>query len=134
LAALGCVDLIVLMADLTPHRLLVTICPHILAKGATTGEIAAAELIAAIGGRTVRVDCLVPGVSTTASLIKQLFLPDRWLNWTSRSATICAGLFDAMLIGGSYDLLRRLDRSLGAGSADKPGGTFWPCNRRTDLG
>jgi rfaE bifunctional protein nucleotidyltransferase chain/domain len=71
LAALGCVDLIVLMADLTPHRLLVTIRPHILAKGGTTGGIVGADLIAALGGRAVRIDCLVPGVSTTALLISR---------------------------------------------------------------
>jgi rfaE bifunctional protein nucleotidyltransferase chain/domain len=65
LSALAYVDLIVLQADLTPHRLLAEIRPSILAKGGTTGAMVGAELIAALGGQAVWIDCLVPGVSTT---------------------------------------------------------------------
>lgn len=65
LAAVRSVGLVVLQSDITPHRLLFAIQPNALAKGATTSEIVGAEMIRSTGGRAVRLNYLVPGISTT---------------------------------------------------------------------
>lgn len=57
LAALGCVDFVVLFDEDTPHRLITTIMPDVLVKGADWAEdaiVGAAEVKLA-GGRVVRV-------------------------------------------------------------------------------
>jgi len=67
LAALGCVDHVVIYDDPTPHRLLERIRPDILVKGGTTPVIIGREIVDSYGGRTVRLG-EVPGISTTALL------------------------------------------------------------------
>lgn len=66
LAALACVDRVVLFTEDTPLDLIVALKPQILAKGADWAEeeiIGGAE-VRAWGGRVARVE-LVPGESTT---------------------------------------------------------------------
>jgi D-beta-D-heptose 7-phosphate kinase/D-beta-D-heptose 1-phosphate adenosyltransferase len=64
-AALGCVDHVVIFDDQTPHRLLEALRPDVLAKGGTTREIVGREVVEAYGGRICRVG-EAEGVSTTA--------------------------------------------------------------------
>lgn len=64
LAALACVDHVLIFDDDTPHRLLQAIQPDVLVKGGTTGQIVGREIVEAYGGAVVRLDAL-PGVSTT---------------------------------------------------------------------
>ncbi|HHL34963.1 MAG TPA: D-glycero-beta-D-manno-heptose 1-phosphate adenylyltransferase [Desulfobulbaceae bacterium] len=57
LAALGCVDFVVLFDEDTPHRLITTLMPDVLVKGADwpEDEIVGAAEVKAAGGRVVRV-------------------------------------------------------------------------------
>lgn len=72
LAALSVVDYIVPLERKTPDRLIETICPHVLVKGAQykLGEIVGADFVRAHGGKIVRMR-MVPGLSTTA-IIKRI--------------------------------------------------------------
>ena len=67
LAALGCVDHVVIFDGDTPHELLRTIRPHVLVKGGTytVAEVVGREVVEAYGGQ-IRIAGRVPGVSTTA--------------------------------------------------------------------
>jgi len=58
LAALGCVDFVVLFADPTPIRLITALTPDILVKGADyrEEEIVGAAEVRAAGGQVVRID------------------------------------------------------------------------------
>lgn len=67
LAALGCVDHVLIFDDDTPHRLLEAIRPDVLVKGGTTGEIVARDVVEAYGGRVCRLRT-TEGVSTTRLL------------------------------------------------------------------
>jgi len=66
LASLVCVDYVVLFDEPDPLRLIQTLKPDILAKGADWGEanIVGGEFVKSIGGKIVRVK-LVPEASTT---------------------------------------------------------------------
>jgi D-beta-D-heptose 7-phosphate kinase/D-beta-D-heptose 1-phosphate adenosyltransferase len=66
LAALACVDAVVVFDDSTPHRLLETLRPDVLVKGGTyaPSEVVGREVVEAYGGR-VCVTGLVEGISTT---------------------------------------------------------------------
>jgi D-beta-D-heptose 7-phosphate kinase/D-beta-D-heptose 1-phosphate adenosyltransferase len=66
LAALACVDHVVVFSDDTPHALLHAIRPDVLVKGGTYSpqEIVGHELVEAYGG-TVCVTGAVDGISTT---------------------------------------------------------------------
>lgn len=67
LAALGCVDAVVLFGEDTPLGLITTLCPDVLVKGADWEEgkiVGAAEVLAA-GGRVERI-VFVNATSTTA--------------------------------------------------------------------
>jgi D-beta-D-heptose 7-phosphate kinase/D-beta-D-heptose 1-phosphate adenosyltransferase len=66
LAALACVDHVVVFSEDTPHELLRAIRPHLLVKGGSYAvhEVVGREVVESYGGR-VRVMGLVPGVSTT---------------------------------------------------------------------
>ncbi|HEV3345312.1 MAG TPA: D-glycero-beta-D-manno-heptose 1-phosphate adenylyltransferase [Pirellulales bacterium] len=71
LAALGCVDYVLVFDDPTPHRLLEAVRPDVLAKGGTYthDEVVGHEIVEAYGGRvclTSRID----GVSTTRILAR----------------------------------------------------------------
>jgi rfaE bifunctional protein nucleotidyltransferase chain/domain len=69
LAALGCVDAIVLFGDDTPLNLITTLCPDVLVKGADWQEddiVGAAEVKAA-GGRVERI-AFASQTSTTAMI------------------------------------------------------------------
>ncbi|QQG66953.1 D-glycero-beta-D-manno-heptose 1-phosphate adenylyltransferase [Desulfobulbus oligotrophicus] len=57
LAALGCVDYVILFADPTPLRLITTLLPDVLVKGADwpEAEIVGASEVKAAGGRVVRI-------------------------------------------------------------------------------
>jgi D-beta-D-heptose 7-phosphate kinase/D-beta-D-heptose 1-phosphate adenosyltransferase len=64
LAALACVDHVLIFDDETPRRLLEAIKPDVLVKGGTTSHIVGREIIEASGGR-VNHTCSVPNLSTT---------------------------------------------------------------------
>jgi D-glycero-beta-D-manno-heptose 1-phosphate adenylyltransferase len=67
LAALTCVDGVVIFDESTPHALIATLQPDILVKGADWAEeaIVGRDIVEARGGRVVRVP-VEPGYSTTA--------------------------------------------------------------------
>jgi D-glycero-beta-D-manno-heptose 1-phosphate adenylyltransferase len=67
LAALACVDRVVLFDEPTPHALIAAVQPDVLVKGADWGEheIVGRDIVEARGGRVVRV-AVEPGYSTTA--------------------------------------------------------------------
>ncbi len=69
LAALGCVDCVVLFDDDTPLSLIQLLRPDVLVKGADYAReaIVGADEVESWGGRVVRV-ALVPGCSTTELL------------------------------------------------------------------
>jgi rfaE bifunctional protein nucleotidyltransferase chain/domain len=71
LAALACVDYLVLFDEPTPLGLIVTLRPHVLVKGADwkISQIAGASEVKAWGGEVKRIP-LVPGRSTTRLLKK----------------------------------------------------------------
>jgi D-beta-D-heptose 7-phosphate kinase/D-beta-D-heptose 1-phosphate adenosyltransferase len=66
LAALGCVDYVVVYDDDTPHRLLRAIRPDVLVKGGTYAldEVVGHEVVEGYGGR-VAVTGTIDGISTT---------------------------------------------------------------------
>lgn len=66
LAALGCVDHVLIFDDDTPHRLLDAIRPDVLVKGGTytVDQVVGHEIVEAYGGH-VCVTGMQPGVSTT---------------------------------------------------------------------
>lgn len=66
LAALACVDYVVLFSEPTPLNLILALKPHILAKGADwkKSQIAGAKEVESWGGTVKRIK-LVPGRSTT---------------------------------------------------------------------
>jgi D-beta-D-heptose 7-phosphate kinase/D-beta-D-heptose 1-phosphate adenosyltransferase len=66
LAALACVDAVVVFDDSTPHRLLEVLRPDVLVKGGTYAphEVVGREVVEAYGGE-VRVTSVVDGISTT---------------------------------------------------------------------
>jgi D-glycero-beta-D-manno-heptose 1-phosphate adenylyltransferase len=72
LAALGCVDAVVLFGEDTPFNLITTLCPDVLVKGADweENEIVGAKEVKAGGGRVERV-AFVSETSTTG-LINQI--------------------------------------------------------------
>jgi D-beta-D-heptose 7-phosphate kinase/D-beta-D-heptose 1-phosphate adenosyltransferase len=67
LAALGCVDFVVLFAEPDPHNLIAALQPDVLVKGGdwTPDRIVGREIVEARGG-VVKAIPLVPGMSTTA--------------------------------------------------------------------
>jgi rfaE bifunctional protein nucleotidyltransferase chain/domain len=69
LAALACVDAVVIFDEDTPHSLIAAVQPDILVKGADWAEdaIVGRDIVEARGGRVVRVK-IEPGYSTTAIL------------------------------------------------------------------
>ena len=71
MAALACVDAVVLFDDATPLALVQRLRPDVLVKGADYAreQIVGAREIESWGGRVVRVP-LVPGHSTTALLAR----------------------------------------------------------------
>ena len=71
-AALDCVDHVLIFDDPTPHQLLETIRPDVLVKGGTTELkcVAQSEVVESYGGRICRV-CESPGVSTT-TIVRQI--------------------------------------------------------------
>jgi rfaE bifunctional protein nucleotidyltransferase chain/domain len=71
LAALGCVDAVVLFDEDTPAELIAALEPDVLVKGAdyAAGEIVGAGVVTARGGRVVRVP-LEPGFSTTGLIAR----------------------------------------------------------------
>ena len=70
LAALACIDHVLIFDDDTPHRLLEALRPDVLVKGGTTGHIVGREIVEEYGGRIVQTST-VPGLSTT-SLVSRL--------------------------------------------------------------
>ncbi|REK11409.1 MAG: D-glycero-beta-D-manno-heptose 1-phosphate adenylyltransferase [Planctomycetota bacterium] len=66
LAALGCVDYVVVFDEDTPHRLIEAVRPDVLVKGGTyrPEEVVGHEIVEAYGGQ-VRVTGVVDGISTT---------------------------------------------------------------------
>jgi rfaE bifunctional protein nucleotidyltransferase chain/domain len=71
LAALACVDAVVIFDEDTPYSLIAALQPDILVKGADWAEdaIVGRDIVEARGGRVVRVT-IAPGYSTTAILEK----------------------------------------------------------------
>ena len=66
LAALACVDAVVVFDEDTPHEIIQAIQPDILVKGADWGEnaIVGRDVVEARGGRVIRIE-LAEGYSTT---------------------------------------------------------------------
>ncbi len=66
LAALACVDGVIIFEDSTPHRLLETLRPDVLVKGGTyaPSEVVGREVVEAYGGE-IRLTRVVDGISTT---------------------------------------------------------------------
>ncbi len=71
LSALECVDYLVAFGEETPERLVVSLLPDILVKGADykASEIVGAKAVLAAGGRVARI-ALVGGLSTSALVEK----------------------------------------------------------------
>ena len=71
LASLGCVDLVVIFDEDTPHGIITKVQPDVLVKGADWGEhdIVGRDVVEARGGRVVRVE-LAPGFSTTSLITR----------------------------------------------------------------
>ena len=71
LAALACVDAVVIFDEETPHEIVSAVQPDILAKGAdwAEGTIIGADVVEARGGKVVRIP-LAEGYSTTALIAK----------------------------------------------------------------
>jgi D-beta-D-heptose 7-phosphate kinase/D-beta-D-heptose 1-phosphate adenosyltransferase len=71
LAALDCVDAVVIFAELTPRETIAAILPDVLVKGGDWpgNQIVGREEVEAAGGKVVSVP-VVPGYSTTAILAK----------------------------------------------------------------
>jgi D-beta-D-heptose 7-phosphate kinase/D-beta-D-heptose 1-phosphate adenosyltransferase len=69
LAALACVDAVVVFDEDTPHAIISRLLPDILVKGAdwAADHIVGRDIVEARGGRVVRIP-LAPGYSTTAIL------------------------------------------------------------------
>jgi D-glycero-beta-D-manno-heptose 1-phosphate adenylyltransferase len=69
LAALACVDVVVVFDEETPHGLISRLCPDILVKGAdwAADQIVGRDVVEARGGRVVRIP-IAAGHSTTAIL------------------------------------------------------------------
>jgi len=65
LAALSCVDFVLVFEEDTPHRVLERLRPDILVKGGTTKQVVGKEVVARYGG-SVRVLTGVPDASTTS--------------------------------------------------------------------
>ena len=65
LAALACVNHVLIFNDDTPHRLLHALRPDVLVKGGTTNHIVGREIVEAYGGRIMQTSA-VNNVSTTA--------------------------------------------------------------------
>jgi len=72
LAALACVDLVVVFEEDDPLRLVERLAPDVLVKGAdwAAADIVGADRVRAAGGRVVRIP-LAPGLSTTG-LIRRI--------------------------------------------------------------
>jgi rfaE bifunctional protein nucleotidyltransferase chain/domain len=73
LAALGCVDYILIFDDPTPQRVIDAIVPDVLVKGADWGitEIVGRETVENAGGRVINLP-LVEGTSTSALISRIL--------------------------------------------------------------
>lgn len=71
LAALGCVDAVVVFDEATPHAIIEALQPDVLAKGAdwAEGSIVGRDIVEARGGKVVRVP-VEPGYSTTGIIEK----------------------------------------------------------------
>jgi len=71
LAALECVDAVVIFDDLTPREIIARLLPDVLVKGGdwSGDQIVGREEVEAAGGRVVSIP-VVPGYSTTAILGK----------------------------------------------------------------
>jgi len=80
LAGLECVDYVSIFDEPDPLRLIQSLKPHVLAKGADWAEenIIGGDFVKSIGGRVERIH-LVPGASTTAIIerILQLYQKER---------------------------------------------------------
>ena len=76
LAALACVDAVVIFDDDTPRNLILAIQPDVLVKGADWAEdaIVGRDIVEARGGRVVRV-AIEPGHSTTNIVARIRRLP-----------------------------------------------------------
>lgn len=70
LAALACVDHVVVFDDDTPHRLLKALQPDVLVKGGTTTDVVGREIVEAYGGQV----CLTGAMSdvSTTRLIERM--------------------------------------------------------------
>ncbi len=71
LSGLGCVDYVTLFSDSTPERLIASILPDVLVKGAdwAEDEIVGADIVKANGGRVVRIP-FIHDTSTTETINK----------------------------------------------------------------
>ena len=79
LAALACVDHVVIFDDDTPHELLRQLRPDVLVKGGTTDEVIGREVVEAYGGRVCTTPAIHAGSTTeiVESIQKEKCLPDK---------------------------------------------------------
>ncbi len=70
LAALACVDHVVIFDDDTPHSLLLTLRPDLLVKGGTTEHIVGRDIVEAYGGLAVQLQTM--GTLSTTRLVHRI--------------------------------------------------------------
>ncbi|MCH8829143.1 MAG: bifunctional heptose 7-phosphate kinase/heptose 1-phosphate adenyltransferase [Planctomycetes bacterium] len=70
LAALQCVDRVIIFQEETPHSILHRLRPHVLVKGGTTPQVVAREVIEAYGGQVMTLE--THGNFSTTAIIKTL--------------------------------------------------------------
>jgi D-beta-D-heptose 7-phosphate kinase/D-beta-D-heptose 1-phosphate adenosyltransferase len=77
LAALGCVDAVVIFDELTPREIVAALLPDVLVKGGDwpSDKIIGREEVEGAGGRVVSVP-VVAGYSTSA-MVEKIRRPDR---------------------------------------------------------
>jgi D-beta-D-heptose 7-phosphate kinase/D-beta-D-heptose 1-phosphate adenosyltransferase len=91
LAALGCVDHVLIFDGPTPHTLLEQLRPNVLAKGGTTPEIIGREVVESYGGKVVRLS-EVAGISTTSLLSARSYKPEPGTPAQSDGPLMCGRL------------------------------------------
>lgn len=79
LAALACVDHVLIFREDTPHHLLHALRPDILVKGGTTADITGREIVEAYGGQVMQLSTV--GDWSTTNLVRQITEHQRTSAW-----------------------------------------------------
>ena len=70
LAALECIDYVVIFRDATPHAVLSELKPHLLVKGGTTPEVVGRELVESYGGQVLTLNA--HGTYSTTDVVNRI--------------------------------------------------------------